>query len=347
MKYPVSLFLAVFILNLAAVAGEPLVTVKAEYRQVPREYRLDGVVEAVHQSTVSAQTQGQVEEIPYDVDDYVEKGAIVVRLKDTEQRARVSKAEADLKVAQAQREEAVDEHDRARDLFGKRLVSEADMDKASAALKAARARYEAASAGLDQAREQLEYTQVRAPYSGIFTQRHLEVGEMANPGQKLMSGISLDRLRVAVDVPQSLIPAVRRVGRASVEQPGNGFIEAQKLTIFPYADPGSNTFKVRLDLPEGSTDLFPGMFVKTSFVIGERQVLMIPSASVVHRSEVTGVYVIGTVGKVGFRHIRLGNSYKPGMVSVLSGLDPDELVALDPIAAGTLLKQQLAEKGND
>ena len=89
------------------------------------------------------------------------------------------------------------------------------------------------------------------------------------------------------------------------------------------------------------------MFVKTSFVIGERRVLMIPSASVVHRSEVTGVYVIGTGGKVGFRHIRLGNSYEAGMVSVLSGLERDESVALDPIAAGTLLKQQLAEKGND
>ncbi len=344
MKYPVSLLLMIFTLSLTATAGEPLETAIAEYRQIPREYRLDGVVEAVHQSTISAQTQGQVEENLYDVDDYVEKGAVVVRLKDTEQRAQVSKADADLKVAQAQRQEALDEHDRTRDLFGKQLVSEAAMDKASASLKAARARYEAASAGLDQAREQLEYTRVRAPYSGIVTRRHLEVGEMASPGEKLMSGISLDRLRVAVDVPQSLIPAVRKVGRARVEQPGNGSIEAQKLTIFPYADPGSNTFKVRLDLPVGSTALFPGMFVKTAFVTGERRVLMIPSASVVHRSEVTGVYVIGTDGRVGFRHIRLGNSYDAGMVSVLSGLERDESVALDPIAAGTLLKQQLAEK---
>ena len=47
---------------------------------MPREYRLDGVVEAVNRTTVSAQTQGQVEEILYDVDDFVEKGAVVARL---------------------------------------------------------------------------------------------------------------------------------------------------------------------------------------------------------------------------------------------------------------------------
>ena len=121
----------------------------------------------------------------------------------------------------------------------------------------------------------------------------------------------------------------------------------EKLTIFPYADPGSNTFKVRLDLPEGSAALFPGMFVKTAFVIGERRVLMIPSESVAHRSEVTGVYIVRSDGRVGFRHVRLGNSYAAGMVSVLSGLERDESVALDPIAAGTRLKQQIAEQGND
>ena len=62
--------------------------------EVPREYRLDGVVEAVNQSTVSAQTSGQVEEILFDVDDFVETGDLIVRLKDTEQKARLVQAEA-------------------------------------------------------------------------------------------------------------------------------------------------------------------------------------------------------------------------------------------------------------
>jgi len=97
---------------------------------------------------------------------------------------------------------------------------------------------------------------------------------------------------------------------------------------------------VRLDLPEGIKDLFPGMFVKTAFTVGEREDLLIPSAAVVYRSEVTGVYVLTTDGRISLRHIRLGRKSDDGMVAILSGLDKGERVALDPIAAGTRLKQQ-------
>ncbi|MET0046352.1 MAG: efflux RND transporter periplasmic adaptor subunit [Sedimenticola sp.] len=330
-----------------AQAGTPLETALAESRETPREYRLDGVVEAVNQSTVSAQTQGQIEEVLFDVDDYVERGTLIVRLKDTEQRARLAQAEADLKAAAAQFKEARNEHARIKGVFDKKLVSQSAMDKASSALKSTRARHDAAQAGLSQAREQLEYTRVRAPYSGIVTHRHAEVGEMANPGQRLMSGISLDQLRVNVDAPQSLIPAVRKIGKASVQQPGNGYIPASKITIFPYAHHGSNTFKVRLDLPEGDLDMFPGMFVKTAFITGSRRQLLVPESAVVYRSEVTGVYVVSEDGSISLRHVRVGHSTDDAMVSVLSGLSEGERVALDPIAAGAQLKSQLKGKSDD
>jgi RND family efflux transporter MFP subunit len=199
-------------LAVAAAAQEPvqLETAAVSYRTVPREYRLDGVVEAVNQTTVSAQTQGRVESIFfYDVNDYVEKRAALVRLKDTEQRARVTQAAAELKSATAQLQQTKDEFARVKGLFGKKLSSASAMDDATAKLKGAQARFESAQAGLEQAQEQLGYTLIRAPYSGIVTRRHLEVGETASPGQPVMSGISLEQLRVSVDVPQSVIPAVR------------------------------------------------------------------------------------------------------------------------------------------
>jgi RND family efflux transporter MFP subunit len=167
-------------------------------------------VETVNRTTVSAQTQGRVESIFfYDVNDYVEKRAALVRLKDTEQRARVTQAAAELKSATAQLQQTKDEFARVKGLFGKKLSSASAMDDATAKLKGAQARFESAQAGLEQAQEQLGYTLIRAPYSGIVTRRHLEVGETASPGQPVMSGISLEQLRVSVDVPQSVIPAVR------------------------------------------------------------------------------------------------------------------------------------------
>ena len=301
------------------------------------------MVEAVNRTTVSAQTQGQVEEILFDVDDFVQKGAVVARIKDTEQRARLAQAEADLQSAAARLAQAQEAHSRAQGLHARKTVSQSEMDQATADLATAQAALDAASARLGQAREQLQYTLVRAPYSGIVTHRHMQVGEMASPGQPVMTGVSLDELRVIADVPQSIIPAVRSDGKARVYFPDGQVVEGRRVTVFPFADLGSNTFKVRVDLPalaEGVTrTLFPDMYVKAGFAVGERQELTVPKASVVQRSEVTAVYVVGPGGHVHFRQVRLGRALEDAWV-VLSGLAAGERVALDPIQAGVVLKTQ-------
>lgn len=325
----------------------PLTTAPAEFRTLPREYRLDGIVEAINRSTVSAQTQGQIQEILYDVDDFVEKGALLARIKDTEHRTRVSQAAADLKAATARLHQTQEEHDRVAGLYRQKNVSESAMDKARAELAGAKAELEAATARLKAAQEQLAHTEVRAPYSGIVIQRHVELGEIASPGTPIMSGISLDELRVTVDVPQSVIPVVRgdmdTSRRAWVYLPDGTRVESSRLTIFPFADPGSNTFKVRVELPSGedASDraLFPGMYVKTSFVVGEKSELTVPKSAVVQRSEVTGIYVVGKDDHIHFRQIRLGRALDDAYV-VLAGLSEGEPVALDPIAAGARLKTQ-------
>jgi RND family efflux transporter MFP subunit len=316
-----------------------LTTAAVQRRTIPREYRLDAVVEAVNRSTVSAQTQGQVREILFDVDDAVEQGAVIVRLKDTEHRARLTQAVADQKSATAQLRQARDEYERIKGLYAKKNVSESAMDKATADLASSQAGFDAAGARLEQAQEQLKYTEIRAPYSGIVTKRHLEVGEIASPGQPVMTGISLDDLRVSVDVPQSLIPAVRAGGSVRVYLPDGRAIETRAITVFPFADLESNTFKVRAVLPRETPGLYPGMLVKTGFVVGEKAELTVPTAAVVRRSEVTGVYVVDGDGRVHFRQVRLGRALDDGLV-VLAGLTEGEQVALDPIAAGVKLKSQ-------
>jgi RND family efflux transporter MFP subunit len=308
------------------------------YRAVPREYQLDGVIEAINQATISAQTQGQVKEILFDVDDFVEAGSIIARIKDTEHRARVAQAAAELDSATATLNHAREEFERIKGLFNKQAASESAMDKAIADVKNAQARVEVAAAALEQANEQLAYTQVRAPYAGLVTQRHVQVGEMASPGQPLMTGISLKQLRVAVDVPQNLIPAIRAGQGVRILLPDNQVVAATGMTVFPFADQGSNTFKVRLNLPANLANLYPGMFVKAGFLTGEKRELAIPKSAVVQRSEVTGTYVIKE-GKVSFRLIRVGRDLGDSLV-VLSGLTEGEQVALDPISAGATLKAQ-------
>jgi RND family efflux transporter MFP subunit len=343
MKTSLIIILSTMLLAPASWADSPLKTAQAGYRDVPLEHRLDGVVEAVNQGTLTAQTQGQVMEIMVDVDEYVKKESLIIRLKDTEQKARLAQAKADLNAAAARLEEVKKQQKRIVAIYEKKLVSISSLDQANANLKASVAHHKAAQAGLQQAEEQLRYTEIRAPFSGIVTQRHIEVGETANPGKKLISGLSLEKLRVNVNAPQSLISVIRKDGKAKIKLADDRVVEATNLTIYPYAKADSNTFKVRLELPVGVSGLFPGMYVKTAFLVGSQKHLLIPQQAVVFRSEVTGVYVLNQGGKVSFRHIRLGEKTGDNEVAVLAGLDQGEKVALDPIAAGALLKQQVKE----
>jgi len=101
-----------------------------------------------------------------------------------------------------------------------------------------------------------------------------------------------------------------------------------------------------VDLPEGTKAVFPGMFVKTGFVTGEKRELVVPKAAVVYRSEVTGIYVLNGDDRVHFRQVRLGRDLGDAL-TVLAGLTEGERVALDPIAAGVVLKAQAAEEKHD
>ena len=324
----------------AGNASLPFDTVTVDYEEAARERVWDGRIEAVNQGTVSAQTSGRVAELPFDVNDFVDEGAVIMRFTDTEQRAAFNRAEAALAEARARLANAETEFERGEKMIANNTIAQSRFDQLKAERDSAQARLKAAFAGVDTAKEQLEYTVVRAPYAGIVSERHVELGELVRPGQPLISGLSLQSLRVNVDVPQSMFNPVRTIGKAFVYI-GDERIAAESLTFFPVADTGSNTFRVRVNLPDGAATLFPGMFVKVGFVVGETRRLLIPANAIVRRSELSGVYV--TDGdRVALRQVRLGRTFD-GSIEVLSGLDAGESVALDPVEAAIWLKEQGAQ----
>lgn len=321
----------------AAHASPPFETVTVAYEEAPRERVWDGRIEAVNQGTVSAQTSGRVAELPFDVNDFVEAGAVVMRFTDTEQRAALNGAEAALAEARARLANAQTEFERAEKMIVNNTISQSRFDQVKAERDSARARLDAAVAGVEAAKEQLEYTVVRAPYAGIVSERHVELGELVSPGQPLISGLSLQSLRVNVDVPQSMFRAVHTIGKAFVYIGGER-IAAESLTFFPVADMGSNTFRVRVNLPDGAATLYPGMFVKVGFVVGETRRLLVPVDAIVRRSELSGVYV-SDGDRVALRQVRLGRTYD-GSIEVLAGLDAGETIAANPVEAAIWLKER-------
>jgi RND family efflux transporter MFP subunit len=309
----------------------PLESMVLETQRAPLERQLDGKIEAVNQGTVAAQTSGRISEILYDVNDFVPAGAVIVRIRATEQRAGLLQAQAALRAATARQLEAQQRYERVVVMYRDKLVAKAALDEAAANRDATQAQLAAAGAALQSAQEGVSYTEIRAPYAGIVTRRHVQPGETVAPGTPLMSGLSLQFLRVTVDVPQSVVEQVRRIRKAAVYVDGRR-VEATKLTVFPEAAAASNTFRARLELPENATDLYPGMFVKVAFVVGETDRLLVPATAVVDRGDVTAVYVIDAAGRTSLRQIRPGHRFD-GKVEVLAGLSAKERIATDPVAA--------------
>jgi len=331
-----------FSLSAAEANQTKLESLPLQYEDVVVQRRFDAKVEAVHKSTIAAQLSERITEINFDVDDYVEQGSVLIRFKNTQQRARLEQAQAGLREASVASKDAETELERIRGIYAKKLVAKAVLDKASANYKGALARETRAQARLKEAQEQFEKTIVRAPYAGIVTQRHVEIGEIPSIGKPLMTGLSLDRLRVVSDVPQGFISVLRDgCCPARIILPGEQQqnISTQKLTIFPIADSKSHSFKIRVDLDKGQHGLYPGMFVKLVLDIDTQKRLMVPSTALVFRGEVTGVYVV-TESRVVFRLVKSGQMHNDGRVEIHAGLEQGEYVALDPIAAGIFLKEQ-------
>ena len=322
-------------------AAAPLDSITLKPVQMPLEYKVDGVVEARQQATLSAEVAGKIEAVNFDVDDFVEQGAVVLRIRDKEYVAQQLKARAAVDEANANLQDIQLEFKRNQGLRKQNLISQADFDKSRANLKAARARVASADANLAQANELLGYTVLRAPYSGVVVERHVEVGESTRPGQPIITGYALGQLRVTANVPQSIIGGLRdhRLARVIMLEDGHS-MEVGKITIYPFANPRNHSFPVRLQLPEMERRLYPGMLVKVAITIGSTRRLVMPQQALVSRAEVNAVYVLDEAGKISFRQVRPGNRYGD-QVEILAGLDAGETIALDPVRAGILHKRQL------
>lgn len=301
---------------------------------VPVYFDLEATLEAVHESTISAQTSGAIKAVHYDVNDRVEQGALLLEIVDTQQQAQLEQARANLAQAKAQNEDAQVLLTRNSRLFKQGTLSQGEFDSSNARAKSAAAAVKAAAAALKQAEEQLAYTQVKAPYAGLVKTRYVEVGELVSPGQPLMTGVSLEQLRAVADAPQRIAGQYQDASQIQVRV-GEHSINPDSVVLFPYADATHHSVRLRANLPANSLDasgraLYPGQWSIIRVQTGERNALLIPASALLQRSELTSVYVLDN-GQPELRQVRAGNRHN-GMVEILSGLSAGDEIVSDALA---------------
>lgn len=323
-----ALMLLVFALGAASAAAEQAVVLQT--REVELAYPAESVVEAVRQATVAAQVPGRVVDVRVDAGQRVKSGEVMMRIDSREASENVAGAQARLAQAEA-------DYQRTRNLYEKKFVSGAALDKAEAELKAARALHGQAGAGLS-------YATVTAPIAGVIAQRHVELGEMAAPGRPLVTVFDPKGLRVVASVPQYKLAELRGAAKARVEFVETGkWLTATRVEFLPALDARSHTVTARVYLPDDAEGAVPGMAARVHFVGGRAQKLTVPPAAVIRRGEVNAVYVLDAQGAPRLRQVRLGEPVADGEIEVMAGLASGDKVSLEPVKAGIAVTRATAK----
>lgn len=335
-----------------AQAQSPVVPVaEVALRPVGEGFTFDGTLQAVKQSTLSAQASGRIVQMNVKAGDPVRAGQVLAVIDDratqagvAQARAGVAQAEAGIAQAEVELRDAQAHLQRTRDLKAQNFVAQAALDVAEARFRAAEAGVAQARAGATQARAGESqsalaqgFTRLTAPYDGFVLHTHAEAGDLAAPGVPVMTVYASQPLRAVTHVPASRIALAQRAQRIEIElngAQGAQWVAPVRQTRLPAADPVSQTVEWRLDLsPEHGAQALPGQQARVRFVAGDAIRLTIPESAVLRRGELTAVYVASPNGFT-LRAVRLGASHGEAGVEMLSGVKAGDRVALDPVRAG-------------
>jgi RND family efflux transporter MFP subunit len=282
---------------------------------VPLRVEVTGQVATVYQATLSSRIQGTIDQLHVREGAQVSKGQTLIELDKRDAKAELARTSAELENAKAQL-------GRMNMLYSQDAVSKQEMENATRAYKVAEANRKAVVA-------QLSYTLVKAPFDGVITEKYVEAGELASPGQPLLKMEDPRKLRLEAMVAEGDLKSVARGGSIPVVIDAlNGKALAGVVSqILPAGDPQTHTFMVKVDLPV-TPGLKTGMFGRVLLDKGISQTMVAPASSVVARGEMTSVFVVGPDQVSRLRWVKAGRQFE-SQIEILSGVNVGEQVLLD------------------
>jgi membrane fusion protein (multidrug efflux system) len=277
-------------------------------------YSGTATLEADEQAVVVSQITGVVLDIRAEEGDYVEAGQILARVETDRYTLQVERANAALKRLEM-------DYQRKQELYGKKLVSAEDFERVSA-------EYQAQKAGVDLARLDLEYTNIRAPISGFISERMVRAGNLVELHQPVYRVTSYDPLLAVLHVPERELSVLHKGLEVSMSLdawPGESFT-GEVIRISPVVDPSTGTFRVTAEITDHGDMLKPGLFGRVGILYDlHEDVPVIPRSAVITEDELSHVFVINDEGSAARRNIELGYE-REGLIEVLVGLAQGETV---------------------
>jgi len=319
-----------------AMAAPTVATINPQHGPADEELVLPGAVQAYYESPIYARTSGYLKAWYTDIGAHVTRGQLLAEIDSPEVDQELRQAEADLATAQANYELAKTTNQRWQGLLATESVSKQDAEQKSGDEAARKAAVASAAANVARLRDLESFKRVVAPFDGVVTARNTDIGNLIAAGQN--SGAALFRmsdtkkLRIYVQVPQPYAPAAVPgvIGQLRfAEHPGKSY-PTQVVRTAQALDPGSRTLQVELQVANSKGELFPGSYAEVHFKLpGNADSLRLPINALLFRSAGLQVAVVGADHAVRLKNITSGRDFGKS-IEVLSGIDPNDRVVLNP-----------------
>ena len=300
--------------------------------EIARTLSVSGALRADKQAAVKAIVAGEVREVLVREGEVVQQGQILVRMDNGDFEARLNQAKGSLSAAQGQLDIAKQSRDSNQSLLDKNFISKNAYDNSVNQYAIALANVETAKGALDVAKKALNDTVIKAPISGIISNRMIQPGEKVSPDNRLLDVVDLRVLEMEAPVPAQNIASIK------IAQPVQLAIEgvSEKLIgevsrINPATTAGSGPIMSYIRIANTAGQLRAGMFGEAQLIIEKKSdVLMVPETAIQYDAEKPFVYVIEAdlltqkFLTLGLKGVNLGatdGTSSTTVVEVASGLD--------------------------
>ncbi len=298
---------------------------------------LPSTLQAYVESPIYARTNGYLRKWYHDIGSRVNKGDLLADIDTPEVDQQLNQAQADLVTAQANEHLSQITEARYSELLKTDGVSKQEVDNATGDLAAKRAIVESSQANVQRLSELKSFQKVYAPFSGVVTQRNVDIGTLINAGnggtsQQLFYLAQTDPIRVYVNVPEAYAPSIRRGLGAFLElgqYPGQKF-QGEVVRTAEAIDLATRTLLTEVDVPNKTGLLLPGGYAQVHLLVrvqGER--LQVPVNALLFRSEGLRAVIIDANHRVRLQPLEIGRDYGTSL-EVLNGLKHDDWIVLNP-----------------
>jgi membrane fusion protein (multidrug efflux system) len=279
-------------------------------------FKTTTLLEADLESDVTSKASGIVLQINVEVGDKVQAGDVLAVLESDVQKLRLQSATANY-------QKSLHNYDRAKTLLKKGLANQESVDNLKFETRSLKT-------NLDQAQLDVEFTQIKAPISGVITQRNIKKGNLIQVNTAVYHIVDFNSLQAIINVPENKWGLFKQgltalFDFASFDRTVMGKI----LRIDPIVDSSTGTFRVVLALDKTDSNLMglrPGLFGKTQIVLDKHtNVPMLSKNALIREDDRSYVFVINDDNSVSKTTVTLGYEMDDS-IEVLSGLSVDQQV---------------------